>query len=97
MLSLDGDVALTATGLAGDLEWWRANRNAPDPDPAAMTDLLERLKAWKAQHDQDRAGQPGAFLQMVWDGIFGDEDSQVAEAIRELEAALAAARGQSPA
>jgi len=90
-------VALTATGLAGDLEWWRANRDSPDPDPAAMFDLLERLKAWKTQHDQDRAGQPGGFLQMVWDGIFGDEDSRVAEAIQELEAALASPRGPNAA
>jgi hypothetical protein len=54
--------------------------------------VLERLKAWKAQHDQDRAGQPGPFLKMVWDGIFGDEDEKVTEAIAELEAALAARR-----
>jgi hypothetical protein len=56
-----------------------------------MRDLLERLKAWKAQHDQDRARQPGPFLQMAWDAVFGDEDDQVAEAIRQLEEALASA------
>jgi len=76
-------------GLTSELEWWRANRDAAPPDTTAMRTLLERLKAWKAQHDKDRAGQPGPFLQMVWDGIFGDEDSDVEQAIRELEAALA--------
>ena len=85
---------MKAIGLSGDLEWWRANRNSPDADAAAMLDLLERLKVWKAQHDRDRAGQPGAFLQMVWDGIFGDDDSRVVEAIRELEDALADPRGE---
>ena len=57
-----------------------------------MRDLLERLKAWKAEHDQDRAQQPGPFLKMAWDGVFGDEDGQVVEAIGELEAALGASR-----
>ena len=72
----------------GELEWWRAHRNAPDTDAASMRDLLARLKAWKAQHDQDRARQMG-FLQMAWDAVFGDEDEQVAEAIRQIEEALA--------
>jgi len=81
-----------AIGLSGDLAWWRDHRGAPPADPAALAGVLERLKAWKAQHDQDRAGQPGPFLKMVWDGIFGDEDEQVTEAIAELEAALAAQR-----
>jgi len=75
-------------GMPGELAWWRAHRNSPDTDAAAMRDLLERLKAWKAQHDQERARQPGGFLQMAWDGVFGDEDEQVAEAIRQLEEAL---------
>jgi len=76
-----------AGGLAGELEWWRANRNSAD-EPA-MRGLLERLKAWKVQHDQDRANQPGGFLQMAWDAVFGDENGQVVEAIRQLEEALA--------
>jgi hypothetical protein len=74
--------------MAEDLAWWRAHRNAPTPDAAALRDLLGRLKAWKAEHDQDRSRQPGPFLQMAWDGVFGDEDERVAEAIREVEAAL---------
>lgn len=76
-------------GLAGELAWWRARRNAEDVDVAAMRDLLERLRAWKAQHDAERARQPGGFLLMAWDGVFGDEDERVAEAIRQLEEALA--------
>ena len=83
---------MQAIGLSGDLAWWRDHRGAPSADPAALADVLDRLRAWKAQHDQDRAGQPGPFLKMVWDGIFGDEDEQVTEAIAELEAALAAVR-----
>jgi hypothetical protein len=78
-----------AGGVSDELEWWRAVRNSPDTDPAAMRDVLERLKAWKVQHDEDRARQPGPFLQVAWDGVFGDEDDQVAEAIRQLEDALA--------
>lgn len=82
---------MTASGVAGELEWWRAHRNSPDRDGAAMRDLLERLRVWKAQHDQDRARQPGPFLQMAWDAVFGDEDEQVAEAVRQLEEALTSA------
>lgn len=78
---------MAATDLAGDLQWWREHRGAA-ADPAAMRDVLARLQAWKAQHDQDRAGQPGPFLKMVWDGIFGDDDGAVCAAIAELEAAL---------
>ncbi|TAL29965.1 MAG: hypothetical protein EPN98_19475 [Phenylobacterium sp.] len=77
---------MAATGLAGDLQWWREHRGSADP--AAMREVLTRLQAWKAQHDQDRAGQPGPFLKMVWDGIFGDDDGAVCDAIAELEAAL---------
>lgn len=76
---------MTASGLSGDLAWWRAHRDKPQADPAALRAVLERLKAWKAQHDEDRAGQAGPFLKMVWDGIFGDEDGEVVEAIREIE------------
>lgn len=79
---------MKAGDVAGELEWWRAYRNAPDRDAGAMRDLLEQLRAWKTQHDQDRAHQPGPFLQMAWDGVFGDEDEQVSEAIRQLEDAL---------
>lgn len=79
---------MKTTGLAGDLQWWAEHRNASAPDRAAMREVLERLQAWKAQHDDDRARQPGPFFKMVWDGIFGDEDGDVADAIAELEAAL---------
>lgn len=80
---------MKTTGLASDLQWWADHRGAPDPDRAAMREVLERLQAWKVQHDDDRARQPGPFFKMVWDGIFGDEDGDVADAIAELEAALA--------
>ena len=76
-------------GLSGDLAWWREARDAPDADSAALSELLERLRAWKTQHDADRAQQPGPFFKMVWDGIFADDDSEVVEAIAELEQALA--------
>lgn len=82
---------MATSGVSDDLDWWRAHRGAADV--AAMRDLLERLKAWKVEHDQDRARQPGPFLQMAWDGVFGDEDSRVVAAIGELEQALAAPRG----
>ncbi len=78
-------------GVSGELEWWRAHRASPDADAAALRDLLERFRAWKVQHDQDRARQPGPFLQLAWDAVFGDEDERVAEAIRQIEAALAEA------
>ena len=71
-------------GVAADLAWWRAHRDA---DAAALHAVLQRLQAWKAQHDAERAGQLG-FLRMAWDAIFGDEDERVTEAIREIEAAL---------
>ena len=80
---------MLANGLSADLDWWRAHRGAAHADPAVLRALLARLKAWKAQHDADRARQPGPFLAMAWDGVFGDEDERVAEAIAELEAALA--------
>jgi len=76
-------------GLSGDLAWWRELRDAPDADAASLSELLERLRAWKVQHDADRAQQPGPFFKMVWDGIFADDDSEAAEAIAEIEAALA--------
>jgi len=82
---------VTTGGVSGELEWWRTYRNSPDTDAAAMRDLLERLQGWKAQHDQDRARQPGPFLQMAWDAVFGDENEQVAAAIQQLEEALAGA------
>lgn len=88
---------MTANDLPCDLEWWRANRHTPaadaaTPDDATVRDLLARLRAWKVQHDQDRAQQPGPFLKMAWDGVFGDEDERVAEAIRQIEDALATPR-----
>jgi hypothetical protein len=76
-------------GLSGDLAWWRETRNAPHADPTALRELLERLRAWKIQHDADRAQQPGPFFKMVWDGIFADDDSEVVEAIAQVEQALA--------
>jgi hypothetical protein len=79
---------VTSGSVSRQLQWWREHRDARDLDEAAMRDLLQRLKAWKAQHDQDRAGQFG-FLRMAWDGVFGDEDEQVTEAIRQVEEALA--------
>lgn len=81
---------MRATGLSGDLAWWREHRDGP-ADPAELRALLDRLQAWKTQHDDDRARQPGPFFKMIWDGIFGDEAGDVAEAIAEIEAALATA------
>ncbi|MBU1378737.1 MAG: hypothetical protein KKE02_21155 [Alphaproteobacteria bacterium] len=81
---------MRVTGLSGDLAWWRETRDSPDADPAALRELLERLQAWKTQHDADRAQQPGPFLKMVWDGIFADDDNDAGEAIAEIEKALAA-------
>ena len=83
---------MRAIGLSGDLAWWRDHRDAPSADAADLRALLERLQAWKVQHDEDRARQPGPFFKMVWDGIFGDDDGAVTEAIGEIEAALAARR-----
>ena len=76
---------MTTEGVSGDLAWWRAHRQ--DADAAAMRDMLQRLRVWKARHDQERAGQLG-FLRMAWDGVFGDEDEKVTAAIEEIEAAL---------
>lgn len=81
---------MTAGGVSDDLSWWRAHRDAPDVDAAILGDVLGRLQAWKAQHDRDRAQQPGGFLRMAWDGVFGDEDEQVGAAIGQIEEALAA-------
>ena len=78
---------MTADGVSGDLAWWRAHRNAPGTDPAALRNVLERLRDWKADHDEQRAGQLG-FLRMAWDAIFGDEDEKVTEAIAQMEDAL---------
>lgn len=75
-------------GLSGDLAWWRERRDAPGADTAALGEVLERLRAWKVQHDADRAQQPGPFFKMVWDGIFADDDSEVVDAIAQIEAAL---------
>lgn len=83
-------MAVTTSGAAEDLGWWRAHRDAPNVDAAILRDVLARLQAWKAQHDKDRAQQPGGFLRMAWDGVFGDEDERVVEAIRQIEAKLAA-------
>lgn len=75
--------------VSEDLAGWRAQVSAPDRDAAALRDLLARLKAWQARHDQDRARQPGPFLQMAWDLVFADDGAEVAEAIRQVEEALA--------
>lgn len=82
---------MKADPVRDDLAWWRAQRGAPDADPLVLRRLLERLQAWKAQHDLDRARQPPPFLRMAWDAVFGDEDEQVADAIRQLEDALTGA------
>lgn len=79
---------MRVAGLSGDLAWWREIRGSTDADPVVLRDLLQRLRDWKTQHDADRAQQPGPFFKMVWDGIFADDDSDVAEAIAELEQAL---------
>lgn len=76
-------------GLSGDLAWWRDRREAPDLDRAEAQEVLARLRAWKVQHDDDRALQANPFFQMVWDGVFSDDDDAVVEAIGEIEAALA--------
>lgn len=76
------------SGISGDLDWWRAHQGSAAADPAALRDRLARLKAWKVQHDQDRARHMG-FLRMAWDAVFGDEDGRVDEAIAQIEAALA--------
>ncbi|MET0273150.1 MAG: hypothetical protein ABW360_09180 [Phenylobacterium sp.] len=80
---------------AGDLDWWAANRAAPETDEAELRDLLARLQAWKARHDLDRGRQPGPFLQLAWDAVFGDEDGRVVEAMREIEGALARRAGSA--
>jgi hypothetical protein len=49
--------------------------------------MLERLRRWKVQHDEDRAGQLG-FLRMAWDAVFGDDDERVTETIAEIEDVL---------
>ena len=77
------------TGVVSeDLAWWRAHRGTPEADTAAMRALLERLKAWMAQHDQDRAYHPPPFLRMAWDGVFADEHDAVEAAIAQIEEAL---------
>lgn len=79
---------MQASGLSDDLDWWVAQRSVRAPDPVAMRAVLARLQAWKAQHDADRARQPGPFLQMAWDGVFGDEAARVEAAISEIDRAL---------
>ena len=76
--------------LSADLAWWRAHKATPEPtlDCGAAREVLARLRAWKDEHDRGRAGQPIAFLKMVWDGILGDDDADVTQAIAEIEAAL---------
>jgi hypothetical protein len=79
---------MRAVGLAGDLAWWRAHRGGAEADAAALRDLLARLEGGQSEDDADRARQPWPFFKMVWDGIFGDDDGAVSEAIAEIEAAL---------
>lgn len=80
---------MTARTASDDVAWWRAQQGRPADEPA-MRAVLARLRDWKARHDADRAGQRNPFLLMAWDGVFGDEDGAVSEAINEIEAALAA-------
>lgn len=75
-------------GMSGDLAWWREHGRSADP--VALRDVLARLKTWKAQHDVDRAAQPGPFLKLAWDAVFGDEDEQVSDAIQQIEERLGA-------
>ncbi|MDZ4376277.1 MAG: hypothetical protein U1C74_33255 [Phenylobacterium sp.] len=82
------EAGVQTTTISEDLTWWRARREAADVDVAGLSDVLGRMKAWKDQHDADRARQPGPFLKMAWDGVFGDEDAAVADAISEIEAVL---------
>ena len=78
------------SAISADLEWWRKHGDAVEHDAQTLHLLLERLKAWKVRHDEDRARQFG-FLRMAWDGVFADEDQAVDEAIRQVEDALARA------
>lgn len=80
---------MRSMGLSSDLAWWRERREAPLVDRAGAHEVLDRLRAWKVEHDDDRARQANPFFQMVWDGVFADDADAVAEAIGELEAALA--------
>lgn len=79
---------MRVTGLAGDLAAWRELRDAGGIDDD-LSDLLQRLRDWKTQHDADRAWQAGPFLTMVWDGVFADDAHAVTQAIGEIEQALA--------
>jgi hypothetical protein len=83
---------LRAPDLAADLDWWDAARASPPADPAQLRAVLDRLNGWKAQHDADRANQPGPFLKMAWDAVFGDEHERVEAAIAGIEAALGVSR-----
>jgi hypothetical protein len=78
--------------VSEDLAWWRAQQDAADIDAATLRQVLGRLKAWKVQHDADRERQFVPFLKMVWDGVFGDDEHAVVEAIGEIEAALVTRR-----
>ncbi len=82
---------MSAGAVAETLAWWRANAAAADVSSAALGEHLERLKAWKADHDRDRELQPGPFLKLAWDLVFSDDDEQVSAAIRDIEARLARA------
>lgn len=79
----------TPASVSDDLQWWRAHRDVAPADPAALRALLDRLQAWKAEHDEHRTQQPGPFLKLAWDAVFGDENGRVEDAIREVEDALA--------
>ena len=77
---------MKAPDLSQDLDWWRAHRATAGKDE--LRGVLERLRAWMAQHDADRANQPGPFLKLAWDAVFGDEHERVATAIAEIEALI---------
>lgn len=78
---------VSEVSVADDLAWWRAHRETANAQDPAVQERLDRLKAWKLRHDQDRERQPGPFLKLAWDAVFGDEDERVSSAIREIESA----------
>ncbi len=85
----NGEPWVNGDGIAGDLARWAACAGSAGTDPGEMRGLLARLASWKARHDDERAGLPNPFRQMMWDAVFADEDERVTNAIDEIEAALA--------
>lgn len=88
-----GSAVLSAGGVAESLAWWRANAATTGVSGTVLREHLDVLRAWKADHDRDRELQPGPFLKLAWDVVFGDEDDRVSDAIQEIEARLASGAG----